>query len=181
MRMTQKQVKKPAYREVQRARQFWIWAIVLVVAGLLWYAAVLQLLLGHSFGARPMPDAALVVLWIILGVGLPALLLSSKLTTEVRDDGVYIRYSPFHRSFRRIAFKDLTQYKVRTYHPILEYGGWGIRYGARGKAYNMSGNRGVELELADGGRLMIGSQRPEDLWKAIQEKIGKAEREHRVN
>ena len=39
-----------------------------------------------------------------------------------------------------------------------EYGGWGIRGGLRGtKAYNVSGNRGVELMLADGRTVLIGS------------------------
>lgn len=120
-----------------------------------------------------MPDAVLVVLWLGLGLGLPTLLLSSKLTIEVRDDGACVRFSPLHRSFHSIAFQDLTQYKVRTYQPIPEYGGWGIGYGPRGTAYNMSGKPGVELELAGGERLIISSQRPEDLWEAIQERIGR--------
>jgi hypothetical protein len=40
----------------------------------------------------------------------------------------------------------------------MEYGGWGIKYGKMGKAYNVSGNRGVQLEFTDGKRLLIGSQ-----------------------
>ena len=167
-------VTRSSYREVQRPRQTWNWAPVLAVAGLAWYAAVTQLLFRHPFGDDPMPDGALLILWILVGVGLPGLLLSSKLATEVRDDGVYVRFSPFHRSFRRIPFKDLRGSEVRTYHPILEYGGWGIRRRRRRKAYNVSGNRGVELELADGSRLMIGSQRPQGLWEAIREKTSRA-------
>jgi hypothetical protein len=34
-------------------------------------------------------------------------------------------------------------------------------------AYNVSGNRGVQLEFSNGKRLLIGSQRPEDLAAAI--------------
>ena len=168
--MIQNRTTRPIFREVQRPHRFWNWALVLAVAGLSWYAAVAQLLFHRPFGNNPMPDAALVVLWIIIGIGLPALLLSGKLVTEVRNDGVYVRFSPFHRSFRRIPFRDLQRSEVRTYRPILEYGGWGIRYGRRGKAYNVGGNRGVELELADGSRLMIGSQRSQELWIAIQAK-----------
>ena len=79
---------------------------------------------------------------------------------------------PIHRCFRKIAFKELKGYKVRAYRPILEYGGWGIRFGLKGKAYNVSGNRGVQLELTNGKRLLIGSQRPEELWQAIQAESG---------
>jgi len=56
---------------------------------------------------------------------------------------------------------------VLTYSPISDYGGWGIRYGSIGKAYNVSGNRGVQLELLNGERILIGSQKPEELAAAI--------------
>jgi len=36
-----------------------------------------------------------------------------------------------------------------------------------GKAYNVSGNRGVQLEFTDGKCLLIGSQKPEQLDSAI--------------
>ncbi len=51
---------------------------------------------------------------------------------------------------------------------MKEYGGWGIRYGMKGMAYNVSGNRGVQLEFETGKRLLIGSQRPEELVSQIQ-------------
>ncbi len=159
---------RPVYREVQQFRQVWIWAIVIAIAGLVWYASARQILLHRPFGDRPMPDILLVIFWFIFGIGLPALFLFGKLVTEVRDDGIYIRYFPLHRCFRKIALKKLKGYEVRTYRPILEYGGWGIRFGLKGKAYNVSGNRGVQLELTNGKRLLIGSQRPEELWRAIQ-------------
>jgi len=99
---------------------------------------------------------------------LPALFVFGRLITEVREDGIYIRFVPFHRRSRKIPFKDLKEYQVRTYRPILDYGGWGIRCGLKGKAYTVSGNRGVQLELTSGERLLVGSQRPEELWQAIR-------------
>jgi hypothetical protein len=53
------------------------------------------------------------------------------------------------------------------YSSLRDYGGWGIRYGSKGKAYNVSGSRGVRLELSNGKRLLIGSQRPEELSEAV--------------
>jgi len=163
----------PIFREIQRFRQVWIWAIVFSLVGLIWYASVKQILLGSPFGDRPMSDILLVIFWLIFGIGLPALFLLGKLVTEVRNDGIYICFFPFHWSFRKITFKELKRYEVRTYRPIREYGGWGIRYGSKGKAYNVSGNRGVQLEFLNGKRLLIGSQRTEELWRAIQAKYGK--------
>jgi len=169
--MSQKDRTRPVHCEVQQFRQVWIWALVAMCAGLMWYASATQLLLHRPFGDRPMPDALLVVFWLVFGIGLPALFLSGKLVTEVRSDGIYVRFVPFHRSFHRIAFSELKRYEVRTYRPIIEYGGWGIRYSCSGKAYNVSGRHGLQLELLNGKRLLIGSQQPEELLRAIQAQI----------
>lgn len=96
-----------------------------------------------------------------------------NLTIEVRPDGLYFRFFPLHRSFRKIASEDLAGYEVRTYSPLKDYGGWGIRYGRRGKAYNVSGNRGVQLEFSNGDKLLLGSQKPEELAEAMNLALGK--------
>ena len=44
---------------------------------------------------------------------------------------------------------------------------WGIRGLGRNRAYNVSGDRGVELLLADGRKVLIGSLRPDELEQAI--------------
>lgn len=165
------------YREVQQFRQVWIWVIVSALSGLVWYTAVMQLLLHRPLGSSPMPVILLVIFWLIFGIGLPALFFFSRLVTEVRDDGICIRFFPFHRSSHRIAFTEVKHYEVRTYHPIREYGGHGIRYGSNGKAYNVSGDRGVQIELLNGERLLIGSQRADELWRAIQAKVGEQQGE----
>ncbi|NOR90412.1 MAG: hypothetical protein GQ524_09165 [Anaerolineales bacterium] len=175
--MNREKGSSPIYREVQQFRQVWIWVIVSALSGLVWYAAVMQLLLHRPMGSSPMTDIMLVIFWFIFGIGLPALFFFSRLVTEVRDDGIYIRFFPFLRTAHRIAFTEMKQYEVRTYHSIREYGGYGIRYGSNGKAYNVSGDRGVQIELLNGERLLIGSQRAEELWRALQVKIGERQGE----
>jgi hypothetical protein len=99
---------------------------------------------------------------------LPVFLASMRLVTQVRHDGIYLRFIPFHWRWVRIEPERIKGVQARTYNPLLEYGGWGIRYGARGKAYTISGNRGVELEFANGRTLLIGSQRAEELASVIR-------------
>lgn len=161
------------YREVQRFRQVWLWIIILSIPALMIYAVVQQLFLGKPFGNNPAPDIVLIILAVIFGLGLPALFLATNLTTEVRSDGLYVRFFPFHLSFRKITSEELLHYEVQTYSPLKEYGGWGIRYGSKGKAYNISGNRGVHLEFSNRERLLLGSQRPEELAQAIELALGK--------
>jgi len=97
---------------------------------------------------------------------LPVFLLSVKMTTVVTGDGLTISYFPIYR--RRIKKEEIAAFNARDYRPILEYGGWGIRWSIkRGTAYTVQGNRGVQLELVRGTKILIGSQRPESLVKAI--------------
>lgn len=117
------------------------------------------------------PSARLAGVIVAWTAGATALLFTVlKLVTEVRDDGLYVRLFPL--PFRRIALEDIASYQVRTYRPILEYGGWGLRFGFSGVAYNARGNRGVQLVLRSDKRVLIGSQQPEALEAAIAAAAG---------
>jgi hypothetical protein len=102
---------------------------------------------------------------MLLPVALVAVLLFLELHVTVGEGGVQIRMLPFAN--RTIAPAQIARWEARTYRPIREYGGWGVRFGPRGRAYNVSGTRGVELTLDNGKRVLIGSQHSEDLAAAI--------------
>ena len=171
--MTKANSTYPLYRETQYFRQVWLWALVLFISLLSLYGAFQQLILGTPFGNNPAPDSVTVVLAIIFGIVLPLFMYTMNLTTEVHSDGLYIRYFPFHLSFHRIAAEEIQRYEVCTYSPIKDYGGWGIRFGRKGKAYNVSGNRGVQLELSNRKHLLVGSQKPEELVEALNTALGR--------
>lgn len=164
-----------SYHEVQRFRQPWLWCI-LVIAGvgslsLLTYGMYKQLILGQPWGERPLSDNGLMIVGCLASLfffALFYLLYRVELTVEVHEKHLSIRFSPFSR--RIIDLKDIVSFEARTYRPILEYGGWGIRYSWKGMAYNVSGNRGVQLELSSGKRVLIGSQRPEELVQTMEMK-----------
>ena len=155
------------YQEVQYFRQLWFCILIIIIAGFAIFAMVQQLIIGKPFGENPAPDTVMIAIGVLIGFGLPIFLFTMRLITEVRSDGLYFRLFPFHFSFHKIAFWDMRNYEVRTYRAIKDYGGWGIRYGKEGKAYNVSGNKGVQLELSNGEKILIGSQRAEELASAI--------------
>jgi energy-coupling factor transporter transmembrane protein EcfT len=68
---------------------------------------------------------------------------------------------------RRIDLRDMASAVADTYQPIAEYGGWGIRGFGRSVALNARGNHGVRLTLKNGRRVLIGSQRSDDLAAAL--------------
>jgi hypothetical protein len=102
-----------------------------------------------------------------------ALFFILKLETEVRADGLYIRFYPLHVRYKKFARNDLAEFYCRTYKPIREYGGWGIRcsFTGKGRAYNVSGNKGIQLVLTKGKKLLIGSQKPDELVTAIDKML----------
>jgi len=93
-----------------------------------------------------------------------------RLITEVRPGGLYLRFYPLR--WRAIPYAHIKSCQARTYRPIREYGGWGIRFGFKGNTYNVSGNRGVQLEFYKGRPLLIGSQRSDELAAAINQARG---------
>ena len=116
-----------------------------------------------------MPILTITIAGIFVPIAIAVLFLLLKLETEVRPDGLYIRFFPAHIHFKRFGAEDLSEYYAREYKPLREYGGWGIRCSLKkGKAYNVSGNKGVQLVFKNGKRLLIGSQRAEELEEAIR-------------
>lgn len=163
------------FAEVQYFRQWWLWLLLFGTAvptvGAFGHGLFVQFILGRPWGDRPMSDTTLLVtaaLVFLLELGLIALLLVAHLRTEVRADGLYIRFFPFHRSCHRLPLAEVREIEAVTYLPIMGYGGWGIRYGIEGKAYNVSGNRGVRLTYHSSRHLLIGSQEPDALAEAVR-------------
>ena len=168
--------REAVFREVQQFRQRWLWIFLLFtslfIVILFGYGMIKQLAFGHAWGNRPMSNTALAIVGMVVIVfiaGLIYLFYTMKLITEVRDDDLCVQFSPLSQQV--VNFDSVRRCEVLIYNPIKDYGGWGIRYGKRGKAYNVSGNRGVQIEFHSGKPLLIGSQKPEELEKAINMRI----------
>jgi hypothetical protein len=166
------------FQEEQKFNQRWLWMLLvtmtLATVFLFGKGMIQQLILGEPWGDRPMSDLALLIVgtgMIVFVVGMTYLFYSLRLITQVKLDGLYVQFYPLKR--RRIAFDEIKSCKARIYHPIKEYGGWGIKYGKKGKAYNVFGDKGVQLEFFQGKPLLIGSQRAEELAGAINRYLSK--------
>lgn len=156
------------FDERQRFRQVWLWLIIGLVAALGWAGFIVQIGLDRPFGTNPGPDWLVWMLWLLVGIGLPALFAWAHLRVVVTDQEVVINYVPF--SARRIPLSEVLGATAREYDALREYGGWGIKGWSRDKrAYNVSGTEGVELFLKNGRTVMIGSNQAVDLEQAIMD------------
>jgi len=161
------------FRETQRFRQVCLWLLLLLIAASIWVGFIAQIVLRKPLGSRPSPDVLIVIFWTFFGLFFPLFFRSLNLPTEVRVDGLHYRFFPNHRTFQKIHFEEIKQYYVRTYSAFKDYVGYGVRYKKKGKAYNVSGNKGILLELIDGKRILFGSHRPEEFMHALDKATGK--------
>lgn len=151
-------------KEIQYFRQLWILVILIFVTAIPIFGLVYQLTTGNPFGNNPMPNWGYIPLLILL-LGLDLMFWKANLTTTYNAKGISYRFVPFHFSNRSILWKDVDQITIRKYSPIKEYGGWGLRGFGKNRAFNVSGNIGVQIHLKDGHKILFGTQD----WKAIAE------------
>jgi hypothetical protein len=146
--------------------------VLMVVSVVIFVFALLETLTQPN-----KPDILVPTLLSIIAIAIPiaatVLFFILKLETEVRSDGLYVRFYPFHIRFKKFPGENLAEFYARTYKPIREYGGWGIRcsFTGKGRAYNVSGNKGVQLVFTNGKKLLIGSRKPDELAAAIDKML----------
>jgi len=166
-----KNTKQILFEEDQHFRQPLLWFILIGVSGLFTYGVITQIFLGISLGSKPVPDLVLVLLWLIFGLGLPYGFWKATLTTRVYSDGINISFYPMKLSEEFYSYNQIDKIEQVTYTPILHYGGWGIRYGIKGKAYNIHGKHGIKIWFKSGKPILIGSQRSDELYSILQKQV----------
>ncbi len=159
-----KPTPRPVYQESQ-PMVWWarllLWGAVLVGAGV----ASASTVAGAGAAAWPlllvMPAVALVVQW---AVGI--------LFVAVDNDGVVARMGRTGLLRKRFTWDEIEGAEAVSYHPMKEFGGWGIRWGVKGerhkRAWTQRGNRAVVLHLADGTDFYLGSDDPRRLLERMR-------------
>ncbi len=160
------------FNERQKFKQWWLWIILLTVNGLFVFGIFKQVISRQQFGDKPISDIGLLLIEGLILL-LTILFINFRLDTHIKSDGIYLRFFTFHLSFRHYTWDKISKSFIRQYNPIGEYGGWGLRYGlfGKGRAFNVSGNKGLQLEFTDDKRLLIGTNKPEELIEALK-KLG---------
>jgi len=153
------QSPSPAFFTERQAfiRHYWALLIVPIVV-----ITTLLLLLPQS-----QPSDAPWPALVLLGLGL-ALLVTLRLDTRVDAVGVQYRLFPLQWRWQVQPWAGVQRAYLRSYEPLGEYGGWGLKGTRRNRAYNMAGSEGLQLELADGRRVLLGTQQPAKLRQALQ-------------
>lgn len=151
-----------------RERQWlarWVLIVVVVAGFILPLFAVL----------RSLSSGVPVNYWFIgflAAIQFIALGLFATMRTTVTNEELRVTFGLLRLIGFSYSLDSIKSVERREYHPMKEYGGWGIKGTKRNRALSMQGTSGVQLivEMRDGDRrLLIGSQRAEELWHALQE------------
>lgn len=161
------------YHEKQYNRMIFVLILIFLLAISAWVTFIIQIVLGNPIGTDPAPDWSVWLIFGSMGVFFPLYILFVPMSIEVRAEYILVLFPPYRRL---IQFNEIADVKVRTFNAIWEYGGWGIRFAfplGKKNLIAVSGSEGVELTLTSGETLIIGSKRPNEFLRAIQQKLGR--------
>lgn len=152
-----------AFKEVQKFTQWWLWLILIGIGILPILGIYKQLILGEKFGDKPMTDLGLIIFCVFI-FGLIAMFWFMRLKTEIDQNEIHINFVPFYK--KRVKWDEIKNAKVIKYGFV---GGWGIRlFTAYGTVYNVKGDTGLAIELRNGKKILIGTQKETELKKIVE-------------
>ena len=143
-----------------------VWMVASVVVIHQGYSFYMRIIKGVPWGGQSQVSDGWFIGLTIIYLALAGVLIwigyRLELRVKVDLDCLYISYFPFVK--RIIPLSRIVNWEARQYNPLKEYGGRGIKWGGRdrGWSYTVSGNWGLALELEDGKKLLVGTQKPEE-------------------
>jgi hypothetical protein len=146
------------FRESQEALGHGLRLVLLGGVGLALAAGV------HGMASSARPIGETILLLVVAGT-LAGLFLTLGLTVEVNDRDILIDMRPVRK--RTVPLRDVVEARA------LDHAHWyGMRMGFGAipsrQAFLMTGNQAVELVLANGRRVLVGSRKPGALVAAIE-------------
>jgi hypothetical protein len=141
-----------------------VWAIAIFS----WAVFAVQIIFGIPVGNNPAPYIWVWIIMIVFGSIFPVVMFNIRLETRVLDGEFGYRYFPVHLKWKTIKSGEIKKAEVADYSGLKEFGGWGIRWNRRGKAYTVSGRGGVWITLKSRKEILFGSKKAEELANALK-------------
>jgi len=151
------------FKEEQKFTQWWLW-LILIGAGILPIIGIYkQLLLGQKFGNKPMSDIGLIV-FLVFTFCFIIMFWLIRLKTEIDQNEIRMNFFPLIK--KRTTWEEIKSAEIINYGFV---GGWGIRLWTKhGTVYNIRGNKGLAIELLNGKKFLIGTQKETELKEFIK-------------
>ncbi len=154
---------KSTFNEEQKFKQIWLW-IILIVIGIIQLSSLYTQFIKKEDIENKTSSNSGVIIGAIVSLLIIGLFLIMKLKTTINKTYISIYFFPFVK--KKYYWNQIKNRKVLNYGFI---GGWGIRFSKKyGTVYNIKGNKGLAIELKNGKKILVGTQKYSDLKKYIE-------------
>jgi len=151
------------FEEKQRFRQWWLFVIVALTMGGLYVT-----LYNKTEAFQDLENNFKIVLTAIFATILIGGIFVLQLRTKIDTSGIKASFYPISFFTKQYTWPQIDKVYVRKYSPLTEYGGWGIKGLGSAKAYNVSGNYGIQIVTKEKKRFLIGTQKPQDAERVLK-------------
>lgn len=170
-------MNKVLFKETQQFRQWW-WIVLALGSTVPTMLFSIYALYQKTVNGIQVGDAMLIILPFFMGIMI-WVFFSLKLEVWIDQDGIHYRFYPLISKNKIISKEEIQRYEIRKYSPLLDYGGWGIKKRFKwGRAYNVSGNIGLQLYLKTGRKVLFGTLRSQAIIYAMDEMMKSKSRKH---
>lgn len=158
------------YTEIQKFRQIQLWGPFILLF-IFMLSIQVYFIIKHPLSlTTPMTEKIMalsisMVIYTVVGI----LIYISKLEVKVNINGLYVRFFPLEIKLNHYSWDEIKEIEIiKTMRPLLDYGGWGLRYGKKSKAYIISGKQCLKITLQNGKIISIGTQQPDKFQKILK-------------
>jgi hypothetical protein len=154
--------------EEQRFTQWWLYIIMIIPL----FVVIFPFIFNHEEMNNNKEAILGISISLLIMIAIIGLVLFIRLKTKIDEQGIYYQFFPLNFNQKFISWNDISKCYVRKYKPILEYGGWGIKSriffrNSNGVAYNIKGNIGLQLKLKNGKKILIGTQKMNEVERVL--------------
>ncbi|MCX7547102.1 hypothetical protein OS188_03955 [Xanthomarina sp. F1114] len=150
------------FKEEQRFSQWWFWLIMLGIGSIPIFGIYKQFILGEKFGNNPMSNLGLIIFSVFI-LGLITVFFFMRLKTEIDSNGIRMEFLPLAKKY--FLWEDVKSVKIIKYRFV----GYGLRLSiTHGTVYNTSGTKGLSIELTNGKKYLIGTQKELELQAVLK-------------
>ena len=153
---------KTDFFEQQKPNQWWLWCILIVNSVIPTFGVYEQIYIGEQFGTKPMSDLGLII-YLLISFLILILFLIINLKTKVNSEGIQMNFYPFVS--KKVNWNEIKNIEIISYGFV---GGYGIRLWTKyGTVYNIKGKKGIYIQLKNGVKFLIGTQKEKEMRKVL--------------
>lgn len=155
----------PDAEDIYRESQNPLWCYVLVLAILA--SCLLPLVFIPEIASKETLNVSIIISVVFL-----SLFCFFGFFFAVDRHEVVVRMGLFRIPILRISLDSILSAEIMEFRPLMDFGGWGIRFGKnKTTGYFMSGKQGVLVTTNIGKKYLLGSDTPERLVQVIQSRL----------